>query len=61
MEPKRLTEAAMEVIQGASFTGNVRELENLCQWITVMAHGQTVEVVDLLSGTTRTGRQHRQR
>ena len=47
VEPKRLTEAAMEVIKFHSFTGNVRELENLCQWITVMAPGQQVEVGDL--------------
>ncbi|WP_199104137.1 nitrogen regulation protein NR(I) [Aquitalea sp. ASV11] len=49
VEPKRLTEAAMEVIKFHSFTGNVRELENLCQWITVMAPGQQVEVGDLPS------------
>ncbi|MBV8633801.1 MAG: nitrogen regulation protein NR(I), partial [Burkholderiaceae bacterium] len=29
------------------FPGNVRQLENLCNWITVMAPGQTVEVKDL--------------
>ena len=49
VEPKRLTDAAMEVIKFHSFTGNVRELENLCQWITVMAPGQQVEVGDLPS------------
>jgi two-component system nitrogen regulation response regulator GlnG len=27
--------------------GNVRQLENLCNWITVMAPGQTVEIKDL--------------
>jgi two-component system nitrogen regulation response regulator GlnG len=27
--------------------GNVRQLENLCNWITVMAPGQTVEAKDL--------------
>jgi two-component system nitrogen regulation response regulator GlnG len=27
--------------------GNVRQLENLCNWIVVMAPGQTVEVKDL--------------
>ena len=29
------------------FPGNVRQLENLCHWLTVMAPGQTVEVADL--------------
>ncbi|KMN47480.1 chemotaxis protein CheY [Chromobacterium violaceum] len=47
VEPKRLSEAAMALIQRSAFTGNVRELENLCQWICVMAPGQTVEVADL--------------
>ncbi|WP_440028852.1 nitrogen regulation protein NR(I) [Chromobacterium amazonense] len=47
VEPKRLSEAAMALIQRSAFTGNVRELENLCQWICVMAPGQTVEIADL--------------
>ncbi|OWY38438.1 nitrogen regulation protein NR(I) [Xenophilus sp. AP218F] len=47
VEPKRLSDAAMEAIQNAGFSGNVRELENLCQWICVMAPGQTVEIADL--------------
>lgn len=47
VEPKRLSEAAMALIQRTPFTGNVRELENLCQWICVMAPGQTVEIADL--------------
>ena len=47
VEAKRLSEAAMALIQRSAFSGNVRELENLCQWICVMAPGQTVEVADL--------------
>ncbi|WP_174873929.1 nitrogen regulation protein NR(I) [Vogesella oryzae] len=47
VEPKRLTEAAMELVRHYPFPGNVRQLENLCQWITVMAPGQTVEATDL--------------
>lgn len=47
MEAKRLTEAAMQRIQHYPFPGNVRQLENLCQWITVMAPGQTVDLGDL--------------
>jgi len=47
VEPKRLTEAAMTRLAGYAFPGNVRELENLCQWLTVMAPGQTVEELDL--------------
>jgi two-component system, NtrC family, nitrogen regulation response regulator GlnG len=29
------------------FPGNVRQLENLCHWLTVMAPGQVVELADL--------------
>jgi two-component system nitrogen regulation response regulator GlnG len=29
------------------FSGNVRQLENLCHWLTVMAPGQLVELADL--------------
>ena len=47
VEPKRLSEAAMALVQHYAFPGNVRQLENLCQWITVMAPGQSVEMQDL--------------
>ena len=46
-EPKRLTEAAMKYLQSLEFPGNVRQLENLCHWLTVMAPGQSVDVGDL--------------
>lgn len=47
VEPKRLSEASMRFLAGLELPGNVRQLENLCNWITVMAPGQTVEVKDL--------------
>ena len=47
VEPKRLSEQAMRFLAGLELPGNVRQLENLCNWITVMAPGQTVEVKDL--------------
>jgi two-component system nitrogen regulation response regulator GlnG len=47
VEPKRLSEAAMRFLAALELPGNVRQLENLCNWITVMAPGQTVEVKDL--------------
>ncbi|MFC0251110.1 nitrogen regulation protein NR(I) [Massilia consociata] len=47
VEPKRLSEPAMRYLAGLELPGNVRQLENLCNWITVMAPGQTVEVKDL--------------
>ena len=47
VDPKRLSPAAMQCICDYDYPGNVRQLENLCQWITVMAPGQTVEISDL--------------
>ena len=48
-EPKRLTDTALKYLQSLDFPGNVRQLENLCHWLTVMAPGQTVDVADLPS------------
>jgi len=47
VEPKRLAEGAVKYLTGLDFPGNVRQLENLCHWLTVMAPGQSVEVADL--------------
>ena len=47
VEPKRMSEGAMRFLSNLELPGNVRQLENLCNWITVMAPGQTVEVKDL--------------
>lgn len=47
MPEKRLTPAALEVLQQAPWPGNVRQLENTCRWITVMASGDWVDVDEL--------------
>jgi two-component system nitrogen regulation response regulator GlnG len=47
VEAKRLSPQAMQFLSQLEFAGNVRQLENLCNWITVMAPGQTVEIKDL--------------
>jgi two-component system nitrogen regulation response regulator GlnG len=47
VEAKRLSDQAMHFLSSLDLPGNVRQLENLCNWITVMAPGQTVEVKDL--------------
>jgi two-component system nitrogen regulation response regulator GlnG len=47
VEPKRLSDAALEHLSACDFPGNVRQLENLCHWLTVMAPGQVVDVGDL--------------
>ncbi len=47
VEAKRLTEAAQQALMAFEFPGNVRQLENLCHWLTVMAPAQSVDVNDL--------------
>ena len=47
VEPKRFTEAALAQLAGFSFPGNVRQLENICHWLTVMAPSQVIEAKDL--------------
>ncbi|HNX71306.1 nitrogen regulation protein NR(I) [Rivihabitans pingtungensis] len=47
VEPKRLSDGAMDVLKTYPFPGNVRQLENICHWLTVMAPGQTIEPGDL--------------
>jgi two-component system nitrogen regulation response regulator GlnG len=47
VEAKRLSDQAMHFLASLDLPGNVRQLENLCNWITVMAPGQTVEIKDL--------------
>ncbi|MDP5008793.1 MAG: nitrogen regulation protein NR(I) [Glaciimonas sp.] len=47
VESKRVSDGAMHFMCNLELPGNVRQLENLCNWITVMAPGQTVEIKDL--------------
>jgi two-component system nitrogen regulation response regulator GlnG len=47
VEAKRMSDQAVHFLANLDLPGNVRQLENLCNWITVMAPGQTVEVKDL--------------
>src|SRR5690606_23535109 len=47
VEPKRLSDQALQHLARLEFPGNVRQLENLCHWIAVMAPGQVVEAGDL--------------
>ena len=47
MEHKTLGPAAREHLTGLDWAGNVRELENLCRWLTVMAPGREVVFEDL--------------
>jgi two-component system nitrogen regulation response regulator GlnG len=47
VEPKRLSDDALRFISQLPFPGNVRQLENLCHWLTVLAPAQVVKVEDL--------------
>ncbi|HEY0666239.1 MAG TPA: nitrogen regulation protein NR(I) [Gallionella sp.] len=47
VEPKRFGDATLTHLSMQEFPGNVRQLENLCHWLTVMTPTQTVEIADL--------------
>lgn len=47
VDPKRLTDAAVKYLVSHDFPGNVRQLENLCHWLTVMAPGVNIDIADL--------------
>jgi len=47
VETKVLSEDALKYLTAVNWSGNVRQLENVCHWLTVMAPGQNVDVADL--------------
>jgi two-component system, NtrC family, nitrogen regulation response regulator GlnG len=47
VEPKRLTPEVADYLQNLAWPGNVRQLENVCRWITVMAPAQEIHLQDL--------------
>ncbi|MCC6076306.1 nitrogen regulation protein NR(I) [Pseudomonas sp. GCM10022188] len=47
VEPKVLKPQTEEYLQNLPWPGNVRQLENTCRWITVMASGREVHIDDL--------------
>ena len=47
VEPKRISDAALAQLATFGFPGNVRQLENICHWLTVMAPAQLIEPKDL--------------
>lgn len=47
VEPKRISDAALGWLSQFNFPGNVRQLENICHWLTVMAPAQVIEPKDL--------------
>src|SRR6195256_4825411 len=47
VDPKRLSDEVVDHLARLDLKGNVRQLENLCHWLTVMAPGQVVDTGDL--------------
>ncbi len=47
VEAKRIADAALARLTNFDFPGNVRQLENLCRWLTVMAPTQVIQPEDL--------------
>ena len=47
VEPKRLLPDTEEYLSQLDWPGNVRQLENTCRWLTVMASGREIHLNDL--------------
>ncbi|HET8694390.1 MAG: nitrogen regulation protein NR(I) [Burkholderiales bacterium] len=47
VEAKRISDTALAKLSHFDFPGNVRQLENICHWLTVMAPAQVIEIKDL--------------
>jgi two-component system, NtrC family, nitrogen regulation response regulator GlnG len=46
VEVKRLSDSAMAYLSARDMAGNVRQLENVCHWLTVMSPTQLIEISD---------------
>jgi len=55
VESKRISDGAQNVLNQFAFPGNVRQLENICHWLTVMAPSQVIEPKDLPPEVTLSG------
>ena len=47
IEAKSISDAALSYLAARDIPGNVRQLENLCHWLTVMTPTQQIEIADL--------------
>ncbi len=47
VDPKRISAAAVSVLTDFAFPGNVRQLENICHWLSVMTPSHVIEPKDL--------------
>jgi len=47
VETKILSDETLNYLSHLHWSGNVRQLENVCHWLTVMAPGQNIDIADL--------------
>jgi two-component system nitrogen regulation response regulator GlnG len=47
VDQKQFSDATLQHLSEQNYPGNVRQLENLCHWLTVMTPSQIVEITDL--------------
>ena len=61
-DPKVIRRDAMDYLMNLSWPGNVRQLENTCRWLTVMASGREIHIdelpPELRSGTAAAASNH---
>ena len=60
VEAKKMSTEAQAFMTKLEWPGNVRQLENTCRWLTVMASGQEILVSDLPPELTQAKQQNRQ-
>ena len=46
-ETKKVSDEVVEYLSALNWPGNIRQLENLCRWLTVMASGNEIRMQDL--------------
>ena len=54
-EQKLMRDEVAHYLMGLSWPGNVRQLENTCRWLTVMANGKEIHMSDLPAELRRDG------
>lgn len=57
VEPKTLNAKTLRYLEQCNWPGNVRQLENICRFLSVMASGKEILVEDLPSELTETTKQ----
>ncbi|MBJ6611875.1 MAG: nitrogen regulation protein NR(I) [Candidatus Thiothrix moscowensis] len=60
VEVKTLSPLVTEHLQSLSWAGNVRQLENTCRWLTVMASGREIVMDDLPNELVESVHDHKQ-